>query len=191
MTGKYAIYIDAKYIEFSNNIVTFSDTSRNNGCVYSSRVEEHVYKNNIFSNARADGDLSAGIHERNPTSTSKFTVINNTFDNILGSSQGRCFMIDLKKTYEQNIQNNTIKNCPSGGALFQIRFVDVDDQSFTIESFNFIGNSVSDALYNTYQSAPQVLVLEYSDSAQFYDRNLLVFSNCYFENNYNPYRWSN
>ena len=56
------------------------------------------------------------------------------------------------------------------------------------KSFIFSDNSVGTTWLYYYQSTPQVLVLEQSDpeSDGFYDRNMLIFSNCYFINNYSP-----
>ena len=183
-----SVYLDASKFEFSDNEVTFSDVANSCGCLKARRSSSHVYRNNVFSNSRQDYNdksrwISAGIHDNSPnTNANYFEIENNTFDNIFGNNQGRCFLIE--KVIDIKIKGNSIQNCPEGAFYIKVIF-NTKKEEFSIEDCKFINNTIGNHWFSSFGINPQIWIQNKGPATGSYYQLTLNFVNCYFENNFN------
>ena len=106
----YSILLDVYNYDFLKNKVTFTNIQNSCGCISCIRVSKHVYKNNVFHNAKRSGNYnSVGLDENSDSYSNKIiTIIINTFDTILGTCQGSCIYINFKG------YNFLVQNCQEG-----------------------------------------------------------------------------
>ena len=187
-TSGYVIVALSKNINFLNNYITFSNASKSCLCIQTKEINVHNFIGNTFENVRPSTDRwrSSVIHEDATISNSLITLENNTFDNILGDSQGRCFYIDCKSECSVILKNNTIRNLPAGGVYFKVLF-DKFVESYTIDSFRFVNNTVNNYWFNLLKICPQVFIQnKFINGWSLTEKIELTFLNCYFEENSSP-----
>lgn len=190
----YVAVLKVPKFEFNFNKITFASSLTSCGSVTSESSSEIVYIGNIFQNAKyyhrdSDNWRAAGIDQDICISGREIvTIENNTFDGIRGDNQGRCLYMKFNNPSEMIFRENTFQNCPSGSFFAKIVFVQSISE-MTIESCNFIRNTLSTQWNNVFNSCNQLIVQNIIQKINNVECSLpytLNLINCNFEENTSP-----